>query len=682
MRGELEHMQTLREFSNLKKEDTAIAGGKGASLGEMTQAGIPVPPGFVILANTFRRFIQSNKLEFQIDQILKTVDTKNTPSVQQAALKIRTLIDNAETPQETQVEIMRAFDKLGAQYVAVRSSATAEDSSTASWAGELETYLNTTRNDLLKTVKQCWSSLFTPQAIFYRIEKQLHEDEVAVAVVVQKMIDSEIAGICFTVHPVTKDKNSIVIEAGWGLGETIVGGQITPDNYVVEKDTLKVRGVRLSVQEVMLIRGSSGSEEVIVPAELREKKKLTENQIIELAEMCRGIESHYEFPCDIEWAFENENFYIVQSRPITTLTDKVESKGGFKKDDYILSFWVQGVSVFVTDIHLEAYRELEVLYIIDNGMFKQYFTKKAYEHALDRGLKFYSDQNAFSDYQKDLTAHCDSFRKFFESEIKDKQSLSKNAVIKFFEYTKKLCGDYAKMNLEFTDKAFSKQEESSIIKKNLAGVAKFKDTARAVMNIVLFEPNGYSNQFFNILGRQFNISPAIFENLTQREILKLLDGKKPDENIISKRQSAFVESYNTTGFYEGKDAEQILQEFKEEATYSEIINGQTASKGKVGGRVKIIPVDYGDLKRVNTEIEKMKQGDILVAETTAPELIVACKKAGAIVTDMGGLMSHAAIVSREFGIPCVVGTKNASKILKDGDKVEVDGNLGVVRILK
>jgi pyruvate,water dikinase len=135
------------------------------------------------------------------------------------------------------------------------------------------------------------------------------------------------------------------------------------------------------------------------------------------------------------------------------------------------------------------------------------------------------------------------------------------------------------------------------------------------------------------------------------------------------------------GFYEGKEAEGILREFAEGAEYSDVIQGQVASGGKMTGSVKIIPVDYSDLNRVNTEMEKMKHGDILVAETTAPELMVACKKAGAIVTDMGGLMSHAAIVSREFGIPCVVGTKNASKILKDGDKVEVDADSGVIRKL-
>lgn len=353
----------------------------------------------------------------------------------------------------------------------------------------------------------------------------------------------------------------------------------------------------------------------------------------------------------------------------------------YDKNDYILSFWAQGVSVFVTDIHLDIYSELEVLYIIDDGKFKQYFTMKAYERALNRGLVFYSDGDAFNNYKKGLLAHCDLFKRFYESEIKNKRSLSREVAVKFFEYTKKLCGDYTKMNSEFTDKAFSKQGKNPTIKKNLARVASLKDHVRTVMNMVLFEPDGYLNQFFAILGRQFTVPPSILENLTQRELFELFDGEKPDESTIAKRQQAFVESYDLVGFYEGEAAEAVLHEFKDEDVHPCIVHGQVASKGKVVGMVKIIPVDYSDPNRVNREIEKMKQGDILVAETTAPELILACKKAGAIVTDMGGLMSHAAIVSREFRIPCVVGTKIATKVLKDGDMIEVDANKGIVRRL-
>ena len=312
-------MNYILPFGKIGKENTDLAGGKGASLGEMTKAGIPVPPGFVILADTFREVIKTNNLDDKIAEILKSVKIEDTESVDEASKKIRELIAGAKTPENIESEILKSFDELKAEHVAVRSSATAEDSSSASWAGELETYLNTTREDLLETVKKCWSSLFTQRAIFYRIEKKMQNEDVAVAIVIQKMVESEISGVAFTVHPVTKDPNSMVIEAGWGLGEAIVGGQVTPDTYSIDKKNIKVVDIYQSEQEMMIVRDGNQTKEATVPAEKKDKQKLNEDQILELAEICLDIEKHYGKPQDIEWAFENNKFYIVQSRPITTL---------------------------------------------------------------------------------------------------------------------------------------------------------------------------------------------------------------------------------------------------------------------------------------------------------------------------------------------------------------------------
>ena len=312
-------MRYLKKFKELGKNDARIAGGKGASLGEMTQAGIPVPPGFVILADAFRKLVQDNHIVDKIDDILKTVDIGQTETVDKASKEIRELIKDANSPQDVLEEIVSAFEELDTEFVAVRSSATAEDSSSASWAGELETYLNTTKNNLLETVKECWSSLFTQRAIFYRIEKKMDADEVAVAVVVQKMVQSEISGIAFTVHPVTKKPTSMVIEAGWGLGEAIVGGQVTPDTYVIDKEKKEITEKYPSSQEIMIDRVGNETKEVPVPEDKKEKQKLTDEEILELAEICINIENHYSKPQDIEWARENNKFFIVQSRPITTL---------------------------------------------------------------------------------------------------------------------------------------------------------------------------------------------------------------------------------------------------------------------------------------------------------------------------------------------------------------------------
>jgi pyruvate,water dikinase len=310
----------IKPFVKIGKKDAAIAGGKGASLGEMTQAGLKVPPGFVILAEAFDRFLEETDLIQELEAILKKVNYKDINSVDGASSQIRALIANAKMPSDLAKDITAEFKKLKSAFVAVRSSATAEDSSAASWAGELETYLNTTDKTLLDNVKKCWSSLFTPRAIFYRHEKKMLKTKVSVAVVIQKMVDSEISGIAFTVHPVTQDRNQMIIEAGYGLGEAIVSGSVTPDSYVIEKKELSIIDINISEQERKIIKGVKGGIKwVPVLKSVQGKQKLNGKQIIELAKICLAIENHYKFPCDIEWAQEKGKFYITQSRPITTL---------------------------------------------------------------------------------------------------------------------------------------------------------------------------------------------------------------------------------------------------------------------------------------------------------------------------------------------------------------------------
>ncbi len=327
-------------FSKISKKDAKIAGGKGASLGEMTQNGFLVPPGFVVLASVFERFLAETDVNVEIKAMWNRINIEDIESVEENSRIIRTFILNEKMPKDIGQEILKEFKKLKAKFVAVRSSATAEDSKIDSWAGELESYLNTTEKTLSENVKKCWASLYTPRALFYRVERGLHRKQVSVAVVVQKMIQSEVSGICFTVHPVTKDKNQMVIEAGWGLGEAVVGGKITPDTYIVEKPQIsstksqansksqilnskqfQILDINISEQTMMIIRDLSkgGVKETNVPKAKQEKQKLDNKKILELAKICAKIEEHYKSPQDIEWALEKGKLYITQSRPITTL---------------------------------------------------------------------------------------------------------------------------------------------------------------------------------------------------------------------------------------------------------------------------------------------------------------------------------------------------------------------------
>lgn len=334
-------MKFIKHFSQLSKKDVDIAGGKGSSLGEMTRLFARfaesrresrqaqnnlVPPGFVVLADAFEKFLEETDIDVEIDAIIDKLNIKDMNSIEQAAEKIESLIMNADFPTDLAKEISAEFSKLDSEFVAVRSSATAEDSSTASWAGELESYLNTTEKSLLENIKKCWASLFSPRAIFYRFEKKLHKTKVSVAVVVQAMIQSEVSGITFTVHPVTKDYNQMVIEAGYGLGEAIVGGKITPDTYVIDKKDLKIIDKNISEQNMMIVRSENNNVEKPIDISKSDQQKLSNSDILKLAKICIDIEKHYGQPQDIEWAFTNSNLksqtsklYILQSRPITTL---------------------------------------------------------------------------------------------------------------------------------------------------------------------------------------------------------------------------------------------------------------------------------------------------------------------------------------------------------------------------
>ena len=319
-------MKYIKKFSEINSKDVEIAGGKGASLGEMTKAGIPVPNGFVILSESFEHFIDKSGLNDDINAILDKVDTEDVNSVESASKKIQDLILNNEIPKEIIENINDEFEELNCKYVAVRSSATSEDSIDAAWAGQLDSFLNTTKETLLKNVRKCFASLFTPRAIFYRFEKKLNKEKVSVAVVVQKMVESQESGIAFSVHPVTQDYNQLIIEAGFGLGESIVSGQITPDSYIVNKKEKSISEININEQSKGLYRLENGGNEWKELKEKGEMQVLTKEEILKLSELIIKIENHYKFPVDIEWAKEEDKFYIVQSRPITTLINKEGEK--------------------------------------------------------------------------------------------------------------------------------------------------------------------------------------------------------------------------------------------------------------------------------------------------------------------------------------------------------------------
>lgn len=317
-------MKFVRLLSQINVQDTILAGGKWASLGEMISANIPVPGWFVILSHSFDEFIQKTGLDIQIDTILKQVHKEIISSVEHASAVIQDLILSAPMSENMSQEIYDTFDSEWLQWVAVRSSATAEDWIDHAWAGQLDSFLNTTRSTLIEKIRHCWASLFTPRAIFYRFEKGLHESHISVAVVVQKMVQSEMSWIAFSVHPVTQNYNQMIIEAWFWLGEAIVSWAVTPDSYIVQKNKILIESISVHSQQRALYKKESGGNEWVSLWEKSEQQVLSSEQIIKLANIIVIIERHYGFPCDIEWWYQDDQFYILQSRPITTLAPEPE----------------------------------------------------------------------------------------------------------------------------------------------------------------------------------------------------------------------------------------------------------------------------------------------------------------------------------------------------------------------
>ena len=332
-------LKYIRWFNEIDKEDIPMVGGKGANLGELTQKGLEVPPGFCVTAEAYRYFIEKSDLGHIIKEKIGSLDVEDSAELQKVSKEVRDLIVEKPIPQDLADEIKTAYEEfnniIGVEdgEVAVRSSATAEDLPEASFAGQQDTYLHIRgAEELLNHVRKCWASLWTARAVYYREKQGFDHFEVALSVVVQKMVNSEKAGVMFTANPVTNDKDQIMINASWGLGEAVVSGSVTPDEYVVDKKTKEVVEKHIAEKLVMVVRKAEGvgTEEVDVKdylgSEYVNKQCLTDEEILQLVEYGMKIEDMYGSHQDIEWGFDKDTkkLYILQSRPITTLKGEKE----------------------------------------------------------------------------------------------------------------------------------------------------------------------------------------------------------------------------------------------------------------------------------------------------------------------------------------------------------------------
>jgi len=312
-------------LNDVGKNDLAMVGGKGASLGEMINAGIPVPGGFAVTAQAFRDFLDRSGISQKLFDALK-VDVNDQSQLLKAEKAAKKLIMDSRVPADMEAAIKSAYEdmikKEGKEvFVAVRSSATAEDLPDASFAGQQETYLNVRgAQAVFDSVRKCWASLYGARAIFYRVEQGFEHEKVNLSAIVQKMVDSEKSGVMFSSQPSTGE-SQVVIEGAWGLGESVVSGSVSPDNYVVDRASKKVLSKYIATKDIMVIKDPKTLKTVTlpVPAAKKDAQVLTEDEMVKLAGYAEILEKHYGIPQDIEWGVEGGKIYILQSRPITTI---------------------------------------------------------------------------------------------------------------------------------------------------------------------------------------------------------------------------------------------------------------------------------------------------------------------------------------------------------------------------
>ncbi len=310
----------VRHFKDIDKSHLPLVGGKGANLGEM-YAKFAIPEGFCVTVHAFEEFLGSAKLRPVIKEKLSRLDVEKTDDLNKVSEELQTILKKTPIPKHIIAEIKKHHERV-VGLVAVRSSATAEDLPNASFAGQQATLLNVKGPDgVVEAVRECWASLYTSRAIYYRNKNKFKHEDVSIAVVVQKMVDSRVAGVAFTANPVNNDRGQMVVEAVFGLGETIVSGSVTPDTFILQKKPLKLLETHVGYQRFALYQRPNGGNKTVEFDENKgSKRKLADAQVLDLAKEFLKIELHYGLPQDIEWALDKDGkLHILQSRPITTL---------------------------------------------------------------------------------------------------------------------------------------------------------------------------------------------------------------------------------------------------------------------------------------------------------------------------------------------------------------------------
>jgi phosphoenolpyruvate synthase/pyruvate phosphate dikinase len=644
-----------------------VAGGKGAQLHKLLKKGYNVPDGLVISSKALEIFINQNNLSEKIKEYLKNIRIDNFKTIAQASDQIKRDIIQGKFPEEISKQLA---DILGARkklHFAVRSSGLHEDDFNSSWAGLFDSYLDIKFSDLELYIKKCWASFFNSRAIAYNYKPYRNYKTLKFAVIIQEMINGEKSGIAFSLDPNGYDHSKILIEASRGHGDNLVSGREIPFTILLDKKNKYVLNKSFH---------SSNNKYLLSLPEINN----LHFQIIHL-------EKDFKKPIDIEWTFSDDKLFLLQIRPITGISKYLlPTKKSVKPrlSNYELTFKAKGISFLFTDILAHAYRDLSPLFLSYKGGFSQYTQIKKIEDANKLGLVWLSKSNGFEEYEARFTSYYKFHVPILERIIHSKK-LTKTSTTKFFSILEKFFKYYSRMDTYFTNQSFIYADINIELKENLNQLGKFKDHARSWMNSTALEEPGYLNQFLYKVSNIFLIDKEDLECYKFSEIINLFHNQEISDKEITNRKSAFVIYYYNREFqyFSGAKTLGLINNLhnREKAIEETELNGQVANKkGKIiTGIVRVIKVDYRENGVMNQEISQMIKGEILVSEFTAPELISACRKAKAIITDLGGMLSHAAIISRELNVPCLIGTEKATSVFKTGDHVTIDFEQGIAK---
>ncbi|OCA02732.1 PEP/pyruvate-binding domain-containing protein [Akkermansia glycaniphila] len=648
-------------------------GSKASNLVKLVSMDIEVPDAFFVTSKMQYDFFLRNKILKLIQSESKKLCSQEFSVSLVAAKRIRdavmqgsfsndelNLIDNA---------VVQLVGDQNNRNLAVRSSGSMEDGVTNSWAGQFDSFLDVNPHDVPNYIKQCWASLFGARAVRYGVNVLENEDIRPFAVIVQLMITGECSGIAFSANPLNGKTEHVLVEAVKGSGEKAVGGQETPYSVILDKKE------KLVLQRKF---GSQGKVELLSP-------NLLKNLVVEIIK----IEEIFSIPVDVEWTIRDSKIYILQVRPITSFAVASPLKKGCSLPDimnYELTFKVMGLNVLFADLLSHGFGYLHPLFICNKNEFWQYFTKERMEYAAKYGYKWLSSPTGFIDYQQKFEIFHGKSIVRLENILKNE--LASKSVQDFFSILYEYFVFYSKMDFQFTNLTFLYADENPIISENLNKLSAFKDIARNWINNISINDECLFNKLLFQISHKFDVTCDDLQLYKIHEIIELFDKKMviPAEIKLRSKGAVIINDGLTIRYIFGQQATMFIHNVEKIRSIQEHakIVGQVANRGEdryVIGTACLINVDYTCLQEMEKAIAQMKDGQILVSEFTAPELMLACSKARAIVTDMGGMLSHAAIISREFKIPCVVGTEHASRSLVNGDQIRIDLDLGIIEKL-